>query len=195
MSGTDFKFDESIICPDDPTASPGRIRQYHDYYSIKYEICKSAEPKRIAEIGVRAGYSAWAFLQAAPEATYYGFDANNGKHGGQGGQGGCFWKWAKNILQPYNVFLVEMNTQQVERLPVADIDFFHVDGDHSEAGVKHDLDLAWASLSRYGVILIDDIDYVMSVKVGASSWIQNKGKQVACMYYESLRGEAVIWKK
>ncbi|GAF72494.1 unnamed protein product, partial [marine sediment metagenome] len=99
MPGTDFKFDESIICPDDPTATPARIKQYHGYYRVKYNICKAAEPKAMAEIGVRAGYSAWAFLQAAPKARFYGIDANNGKHGGKGGENGCFWEWAKKILR------------------------------------------------------------------------------------------------
>lgn len=190
-----FTFDESIICPDDPTATPVRISQYHGYYKIKYEICKAAEPKRIAEIGVRAGYSAWAFLQAAPKAKYYGFDANNGKHGGKGGENGCFWEWSKKILRPYDVSLIEMNTQRVDSLPISNIDFFHVDGDHSEAGVMHDLDMAWVKLNRYGVILIDDIDYVGSVKRGASRWVRNMGKLIAVQHYESLRGELVIWKK
>ena len=79
-----YEFDDSIICPWDITASKRRISQYRNYYKIKYDIAKEADPKRIVEIGVRAGYSAFFFLQACPNAKYFGFDANNGTHGGQG---------------------------------------------------------------------------------------------------------------
>ena len=67
---SEFKFDENIICPEDPTATKERIQQYKEYYKIKYELCKKQNPKIIVEIGVRAGYSAWTFLQACPKAKY-----------------------------------------------------------------------------------------------------------------------------
>ena len=90
-----YEFDRSIMCPKDPTATSERVKQYEAYYEVKYNIAKEVNPKVIAEIGVRAGYSAWAFLSACPDAKYHGFDAENGTHGGQGGP--WLW-WANEIL-------------------------------------------------------------------------------------------------
>lgn len=189
-----FKFDESIIYPKDPTASKKRVNQYKNYYSVKYEICKQQKPSLIVEIGVRAGYSAWTFLQACPKAKYIGIDANNGTHGGQGGKDGSFFRWAKRILSNYDVELIEMDSQKVSKLNIKNVDFFHVDGDHSVEGVMHDLDLAYNCLSDNGMILVDDITYLPEVKKGVNLWLIKMGDKVKSQFVESLRGEMVIRK-
>lgn len=190
-----YNFDDSIICPDDPTATPGRINQYRDYYKVKYDICEEQNPLTIAEIGVRAGYSAWAFLQACPNAKYIGIDANNGRHGGAGGEDGKFMRWAEKILSDYQVEFIEMNTQSANDLSgvVCNVDLFHIDGDHSTKGVYHDLTLAANVLSETGVIVVDDIDYINGVKVGADSWLKDNPTYTV-EYKKSLRGEYLIRK-
>lgn len=190
-----FNFDENIICPEDPTATVERIQQYKEYYKIKYELCKKQGPKIIAEIGVRAGYSAWAFLQACPEAKYIGFDANNGTHGGQGGKDGKFAEWAAKILENYDTDLIELDTQKTNDLKINEIDFFHVDGDHSIKGVQHDLDLAFKSISNTGLIVVDDISYINEVKQGVSTWIDKMSDKIITEFVESLRGEMLIRKR
>jgi len=192
---SEFKFDEKIIYPDDPTATPERIVQYKEYYKIKYKICKKINPKFIAEIGVRAGYSAWTFLQACPTAKYIGFDANNGTHGGQGGEEGVFFDWTKKIISEYNCKLVELDTQLVKSLDINNVDLFHVDGDHSIVGVQHDLDLALVTLSEKGFILVDDIIYIDTVRIGVYNWLAKNNNKVVSKFVPSLRGEMVIWRK
>lgn len=188
----DFKFDESIIFPGDPTATPERIEQYKKYYKIKYDICKAQNPKRIAEIGVRCGYSAWTFLQACPAATYFGFDANNGAHGGKGGEDGQYFKWSKKILKQYKAIFQEIDTQFVSDLYLRDIDFFHIDGDHTIKGVIHDLYLAFMSISDNGLILIDDYTYIEEVKKGIDKWITRNFNFITVEFIPSLRGEMLI---
>lgn len=190
-----FVFNENIIYSKDPTATSKRIKQYKEYYKVKYEICKAIKPKIIAEIGVRAGYSAWSFLQAAPDAEYYGFDANNGKHGGQGGKDGSFFRWAKKILSPYDCQFFEIDTQKTNDLKVRNVDLFHVDGDHSVKGVQHDLDLAFISISEHGTILVDDIVYLKEVRVGVNRWLKKMDKFVIHGFVESLRGEMLITRR
>ncbi len=190
-----FKFDEKIICPQDKTATPKRIREYKGYYKVKYKLCKEQNPKVIAEIGVRAGYSAWTFLQACPKAGYIGFDANNGTHGGQGGKDGKFFKWAKKILEPYNHRLIELDTQTVDSLNIRDVDFFHVDGDHTTKGVQHDLDLAFECISDTGLIVVDDITYIKEVRIGVGKWIEKMEDKITHEFIKSLRGETLIRKK
>ena len=197
-----FKFDPTIICPEDPTATPERIEGYKSHYATKYLICKLLNPKTIVEIGVRAGYSCWAFFQACPEATIYGFDNNCGEHGGKGGSDGKYKEWAKKLLSDYDFEYFDRNTQQsifllfrAGRLPSfadGEIDFFHVDGDHTTEGVYHDLKLAMRHLKEGGYILVDDIDYLPQVKEGVTMFL--KDYHVESIYIPSFRGEMLIKK-
>lgn len=189
-----FVFDSKIISPDDITATKQRIENYKNYYKIKYDICKKINPKKIVEIGVRAGYSAWTFLQACPNAMYYGIDANNGKHGGEGGDDKKYFNWAKKILKNYNVTLIEQDTQIINNLNIFDIDFFHIDGDHTTEGVIHDLDLCFKVLKNNGYILVDDIDYIKEVKIGVNQWVNKMKDFIEVKYIKSFRGECLIKK-
>lgn len=190
-----FYFDKKIICPTDPTVTSKRIEEYKKYYSIKYNICKMQDPKYIAEIGIRAGYSAWTFLQACPNAKYIGFDANNGTHGGRGGEDGSFFKWTHKILKGYDYVLQELDTQIIFDLGLKDVDFFHVDGDHTKEGVCHDLDLAFKAIGRCGLILVDDYDHLHSVHIGIDMWLKDNEQHIKYEFRESFRGEVLIWKK
>lgn len=192
---SEFKFDEGIIYPKDPTATAERIEQYKEYYKVKYNICKKQNPKVIAEIGVRAGYSGWTFLQACPEAEYIGFDANNGTHGGQGGVDGRYFEWAKKILSPYNNTLIDMDTQTVDVLDIKNVDFFHVDGDHTTKGVQHDLDIVLPTLSKTGLIVVDDITYIDTVRNGVYNWLSKNSNKIEAEFVKSLRGEMLIRRK
>jgi hypothetical protein len=195
-----FIFDEKIICPEDPTATAERIAQYKEYYKIKYDILKENFPnaKNIGEIGVRAGYSAWTFLQACPEANFYAFDANNGTHGGQGGEDGKFEKWAKKILKNYNLKYFNIDTQKIDKLPVdIKFDFLHIDGDHTIEGVIHDLNLCFTYLSNDNLsfLLIDDYSYIDTVRIGVDRWLNNNRNKINYRFVHSLRGEIIINKK
>lgn len=190
-----FVFDEKIIYPKDPTATAERIDQYKEYYKIKYDICKEQNPKKIVEIGVRAGYSAWAFLQACRDAYYIGIDANNGTHGGQGGQDGSFLGWAQSLLEEFNTKFIVLDTQSVNNININDVDFFHVDGDHTTIGVMHDLDLALNSINETGLILVDDITYIPEVNTGVSNWLEINKERVTSEFIQSLRGEMLIRKR
>jgi len=187
-----FQFDKKIIMPGDKSATPERISQYKQYYPVKYNICKQQNPKIMIEIGVRAGYSAWTFLQACPNMKYIGIDANNGKFGGQGGKDGSYSKWAKNILKPYDVTLIDQDTQKVDKLGFSQIDFIHVDGDHTSEGVQHDLDLAYEAVKIGGTILVDDITYIEEVKIGVNIWLRKMNKFITSTFIESFRGEMLI---
>ena len=154
------------------------------------------DPKRLFEIGVRAGYSAWTFLQACPNAAYIGYDANNGTHGGKGGEDGSFFRWTKKILKPYNYQLIELDTQTIDDLGFENVgDFFHIDGDHTTKGVMHDLDLAYKVINETGLMLIDDIAYLKEVNIGVTNWLEIMNNKVTAKFIPSLRGEMLIRKR
>jgi len=188
-----FDFNPDIICPDDRTASNKRILEYMDYYPIKSMIAYLCQPQKIAEIGVRCGYSAWAFLQACPAATYAGFDAENGTHGGKGGETGKYGEWAKKLIGDRGTYAV-LDTQTVDILPGAPYDFVHVDGDHTTKGTIHDVDVALRSVNIGGYVLVDDYDFIPEVREGVNSFFGFCQDLIDAIYFKSLRGEYLFRK-
>jgi len=187
-------FNWSVVCPKDKAVGEERFRMYRRYYAVKYSIAKMCQPTSVIEIGVRAGYSAWAFMMACrPGVPYYGFDAENGTHGGRGGP----WTWwARKLLEgmdvPHRIY-APFNTQEVDRLPEK-ADFYHVDGDHTERGVYHDLEICFGDLPIGGHILIDDYDYseAKDVRIGVNRWLKAYDGFIHWRYLPSLRGEILI---
>jgi hypothetical protein len=188
----EYNFDSTIVCPRDKD-SLRRIDQYREYYHTKYDLAKRVAPKTIVEIGVRAGYSAWAFLCACPTAKYYGFDAENGTHGGRGGP----WApWARKMLAERG-FDVEIaapaDTQSMDKMPIA-ADLYHVDGDHTPDGVYHDLTICFEAAPVGAVLLVDDYDYeeAAGVRKGVDRWLKDFAEHVKAKHVPSLRGEMMI---
>jgi hypothetical protein len=190
-----YRWDPSVICPKDKSATPSRVQQYGPYYGVKHAIASEANPKVIVEIGVRCGYSAWAFLTACPKARYHGFDAENGTHGGRGGP----WTWWAEKMLAERGFDFELHvpfdTQKVDRLPARG-DFYHIDGDHSPEGVRHDLDICFEDAPAGAVILVDDYDYAEAagVREGVDAWLKDNEGRMEWEHRRSLRGEMIVRK-
>ena len=71
-----------FLQPGDPwvvTQDPETVRRI---YREKYHVAAMLQPRTLLEFGVRAGYSAAAFLSAAPECSYIGFDMDQEVYGG-----------------------------------------------------------------------------------------------------------------
>jgi cephalosporin hydroxylase len=187
-----YEWRPDIICPWDRRHKDW----YPDYYRIKHDICKRVNPKIIVEIGVRAGYSADAFLQACPQAKYIGYDADNFKHGGKRRRRHRpYMEWAEEHLTN-NGYDVEINfpvdTQEIDE--VASADFYHIDGDHTTKGVMHDLDICYNSASVDAYILVDDYDSLSAVREGVDHWLSNHKGKITYEYIKSHRGELLIQK-
>jgi len=193
----EFKFENKVLCPLDPSTE--LFQHYPAYYGVKNEILQTNFPdaKIIGEIGVRAGYSAWAFLQACPGAEFHGFDMEDPAYGGSDGK---FSKWAIDLLKDYNFNYHKINSQEVDTLMEGkEFDFIHVDGDHTKGGVMHDLDICLKALSPNpkAFLLIDDYSHpqLPAVKEGVDEWLENNKDKVVYEYKPSLRGEIVIHRK
>jgi predicted O-methyltransferase YrrM len=135
-----------------------------DYLAL-HEIVKARAPRRIVEIGVRRGYSAFAMLCAAPEAEYFGFDADLCTWGGVPG---ALWDARRMLRREFprakvTVRRVDTAAEGV-RLPAADVYF--VDGDHSEEGALRDLELCAAAVdhARNALLLVDDFIHEAGVR-------------------------------
>lgn len=186
-----YKYDKDMICPWDETVKPW----YPEYYKVKYDICKKVNPKKIVEIGVRAGYSANAFLQACPYAVYHGFDADNGTHGGENAKGNKpYIEWANEQLsKKYDITIHKVDTQSL--VQIMEADFYHIDGDHTLEGVYNDLRLCYESAKAGAYILIDDYTFLPSVHAGVRYWLKEFSYHNFTIHqYESPRGELLIGK-
>ena len=149
-------------CADNPLKN--LFDEWLDYYRLKWAIAKVLQPASILEIGVRYGYSARAFLDAAPTAHYVGLDADLPAFGGHPGA----LAWAAQSLKDFNIELLEENTQSLIRLPGDYYDLVHIDGQQDGDGTFHDLNLA---LNQGRYILIDGYFWTRENFLAANEWL------------------------
>lgn len=187
-----------IVAPSDDSF---KEKRFYDYYRNKAEISHAAKPKRICEIGVRFGYSAFALLCGAPSAQcFIGVDILPGKYGGL--RDNTFPRVREMLGREFPdvaVWLTHKDTRTECSLPGSNfpfppaLDFVHVDGDHTEAGCRHDLLLAIAATARGGMILVDDYTYVAGVTRAVDKFVVECAARIESHYCKkSLRGEYII---
>ncbi len=137
---SDYDF-RTTACPKDPMRDSWP--EWVAYYRTKRAIAAVLRPSSILEIGVRYGYSALAFLDGSPDATYLGWDLDNGSYGGMIGAS----EWARAELAPFGA-RATVETQDSQQVVALDRDWglVHIDGQQNYTGTLHDLDLAaWAA--------------------------------------------------
>jgi hypothetical protein len=195
-----FGFDPSIIAVNDPLrSSEDAMKRWEDYCRWKYQIVKNIRLDAIVEIGVRAGYSAWALLQANPKAKYYGLDANNNTHGGLGGP----WSpVAEKMLKSrgYNVKMWhDFDSQTHDSLPIKiskeTVALYHVDGDHTAIGAYNDITLCFNNAHVGCFILVDDYNPGPGISVmnGTDKWIaKHKGLVETTAFPDTGNGDMLI---
>jgi predicted O-methyltransferase YrrM len=140
------------------------------HYQSKYRLALRLRPRSLCEIGVRAGYSAFAFLWACPECFVLGIDNDSETHGGVAG----LVRHAQSILAGRLFALMLGDSQRLERLP-GSFELVHVDGDHSYAGTRHDLELAWQASAA---ILVDDYHAISEVRRACDEFFARRAVRV-----------------
>jgi predicted O-methyltransferase YrrM len=148
-------------------------------YETKYCIAKLVQPASILEFGVRAGYSAFAFLSACPQARYLGIDINNDTHGGFLGA----IDHAKSILAPFAATIIETSSGDfIRKLPESywhnadrmgesqqtQFEIVHIDGDHTYEGCLSDL--RGAELFQPRAIIVDDVMALPAVHAACATF-------------------------
>jgi hypothetical protein len=175
-----------FLHPDDPwlaTEAPDLVRRI---YQEKYHIAAILRPRTLLEIGVRAGYSAAAFLSAAPDCTYLGLDADKDAHGGWPGA----MEKARSTLKYHfggRADVIALDTQQVASLLCVPVDLVHVDGDHSYCGCLHDLQLA-AGVGRW--VLVDDLEWIIPVRAAVTAFLEQT--RYRAIELPTVRGDLLI---
>jgi predicted O-methyltransferase YrrM len=132
---TDFDF-RSFACLSDELAC--LFDDLVDDYRLKYAIAAAIEPQAILEIGVRYGYSAVAFLSAAPQARYLGLEADTSRFAEALGA----IDWAREITRGHAAEFLRLETRSLAALPGGTYDLIHIDSQQDGDGTVHDLELA-----------------------------------------------------
>lgn len=169
-------------------------------YAWYWAIGRVLQPRTIAEIGVRFGYSGVAMAKGCGHLdTFIGFDNETYVPG-------CLDIAQRNLapVTAYEPALFRINTQNddltseqlggcIRTGPGNDrtlADLFHIDGDHTSLGslrdMKHAEHLTWPG----GFVLIDDIDWHPDVKYSADRWCARLG--VTPIYLPTFRGAYLV---
>lgn len=147
-------------CPDDDHAD--RFEEWVEVYRFKHDLARSLGPKTILEVGVRYGYSAIAFLQGCPDATYLGIDTDDGTWGGTIGA----LDWARTILVGKKAEIVVGDATD-EKWWHERHDLVHLDGPQDEVSWDRLIALA---LPRARFILLDGTELTQANREAAQKW-------------------------
>lgn len=137
--------------------------RYIDLLTILHATAQALQPRNYLEIGVRRGRSLAVVAAAAPTCDFFGFDLWMQDYAGMPNPGPDF---VRSELQKFNhlgqLELISGDSHETvpdffRRHPGMEFDLITVDGDHSEAGARLDLETVIPHLSIGGVLVMDDI--------------------------------------
>lgn len=148
-----------------------------DYLAL-HALAAAARPRRMVEIGVRRGYSAFALLCAAPQARYLGLDADTCTWGGVPG---ALWRARRMLQREFPGARIEVRRADTGApglaLPAADLYF--VDGDHGREAARRDLELCAAAAGPEGaLLLVDDVTHEPGVAAAVADFAAAHGLSV-----------------
>ena len=153
---------------------------------MKWAIARVLQPRRILEVGVRFGYSAAAFLDACPDAEYFGIDNDSEAFGGYKGA----INWARQITQKTRAKYLIADSQQLDEFPGGHYDLIHVDGQQDGAGSFRDLRKA---LRQARHILVDGFFWTRQNFLNVSEFIYRYRDQIdSVVVIPGYEGELLI---
>jgi len=128
------------------------------YQPALYLISRALRPKRILEIGYRAGYSAMALLAGSPKAEYVGMD--NG--GGEAESCADMLDWAERLVKGHypKARLLWCGSQKpwpAEAVNGGPYDLVFIDGCHEREAARSDLANAWSLMPYGGTAVLHDL--------------------------------------
>jgi len=171
-------------CPADPLRY--LFSEWVPYYRLKWAIARALQPARILEVGVRFGYSAFAFLDACSSASYLGIDADCEAYGGYRGA----IDWAKEKTRSSKAEFLIADSQKMCSFPGGAYDLIHIDGQQDGNGTLHDLELA-RKQARH--ILVDGYFWTRENFLAASEFLYRYRDLIEyCVAIPGYAGELLI---
>lgn len=129
-----------------------------------YDLVAILKPRLLVELGVDRGESYFAFCQSALEnqtaTRCFGIDTWAGDEHAGGYDETTFTQVSAHNRENYAGFSTLVRSTFADALPRFEpdsIDLFHLDGFHTEAAVRHDLDSWLPKIRPGGVVLLHDV--------------------------------------
>ncbi len=138
---------------------------YADLLTVLHAASSLIKPRNYLEIGVRRGRSLAVVSSLAPNCEIFGFDMWVADYAGMPNPGPDFVKQElTDIGHRGTVELVSGDSHETVPRFFADhpdvrFDLINVDGDHTEAGARADLETVLPKLALGGIIVLDDITH------------------------------------
>lgn len=191
-----MKFDRTLLRPDelDSRSNPKWFKSWDvldKYYTDKAELSSQLVINKLApsfaELGVRNGYCAWAFLKANPRAAYSGYELTSDALSINKALQDRFPRAKVNI---YGWDVTGLKT-------LAGVyDFVHINGTDTSLDAKvHELELAMNCVLPSGHLVVNDYLYKHNghIKEAVIKFTDMHKKRIKCVTLNrSLRGEALI---
>ena len=140
-----------------------RLPHYRRLFIFALELT----PGRICQIGVRAGYGAFALLTANPQATLLGIEADGQEQLTHGrADPADLRQHAQRLLEPFNFQMLVAELPALKRLPR--VDLVYLDGDRAYHGCLSALRLIAPCTDR---ILVDDYKNIPNVRQACETFL------------------------
>ena len=140
------------------------VGAWTDHLHFAYDLIAEMKPRLLVELGVDRGESYFAFCQSAAEnktgTRCFGVDTWRGDQHAGGYDGTTFAQVSAHNRENYEAFstLIRSSFDEArERFASGSIDVLHLDGLHTEAAVRHDVDSWLPKIRPGGILLLHDV--------------------------------------
>lgn len=140
------------------------VGAWTDHLAFSYDLIAEVKPRLLVELGVDRGESYFAFCQAAAEnqtgTRCFGVDTWQGDQHAGGYDETTFAQISAHNRENYEAFstLIRSSFDEArERFAAESIDVLHLDGLHTEAAVRHDVEGWLPKIRPGGILLLHDV--------------------------------------
>jgi len=140
------------------------VGAWTDHLAFAYDLVAEMKPRLLVELGVDRGESYFAFCQAAAEnktgTRCFGIDTWRGDQHAGGYDETTFAQVSVHNRENYEAFstLIRSSFDEAgERFATGSVDVLHLDGLHTEAAVRHDVEAWLPKIRSGGVLLLHDV--------------------------------------
>ena len=141
------------------------VGAWTSHLHFAYDLVATLKPALLVELGVDRGESYFAFCQSAAEnqtgTRCFGIDTWRGDQHAGGYDETTFAQVSEHNRANYESFSTLMRSgfdDALSQFESDSIDVLHLDGLHTEAAVRHDVDSWLPKLRPGGILLLHDVD-------------------------------------
>lgn len=140
------------------------VGAWTDHLAFAYDLVTELKPALLVELGVDRGESYFTFCQAATEnrtgTRCFGVDTWQGDQHAGGYDETTFAQVSAHNRENYEAFSTLIRAdfdEALEKFAPESIDILHLDGLHTEAAVRHDIEAWLPKIRSGGILLLHDV--------------------------------------